>query len=558
MSKKAFIAKTCLKQLSSVEEKIRNKGLRSIQKHVASLEASDLTSISLGLYYFYWYSDKTSKQLKFLWDLRELLMNVANRDLDLFWVFLKELLETLAQKFVKIDVYRASKFLLLAKFLFHLMYGLDLESVLFDTNVVKEAKTLEIYEKIWDKKMMKTRVLEINKIVNEVLMECASRRGLLFQYIYTVRDLFKRLFKLKRFKMMKELFLFVKPLLNLTAFTWNKKMRLVLQSDFLEHLLKILIKRGYKARARFAKFVLVYAKSPDLTELNRKIFYDFLDKVEVEKTPAVAEQKYNEDQNEENEMEKELKEMNKEFNLKESKKEVNKPSLDIKSLNIKQLVKRHYDKFTNEEVIDEDEDEDYLPGEEVDLDQVDLTMEACKMVESLATDKREEIVEEEEEEAEGEEDAIVISKKEKAKGTSENGKSVNGHGHGKGGDENEVNESSKVEENGEGGLKKEEKIFEMSMEEFNNFDLPELDVEEEDGEFIFGGNMSYEEMKNKLPEYYFKTPKQKKKYFRKLTAKYKKNLEKNSQGQIKRKKIRFDLSKNQKRFFKQKEIIKKS
>ena len=64
MNKKPLVVKTCLTQLSSVEEKIRNKGFRSIQKHIKDLDPVHFKTMSMGLYYYYWYSDKTSKQLK--------------------------------------------------------------------------------------------------------------------------------------------------------------------------------------------------------------------------------------------------------------------------------------------------------------------------------------------------------------------------------------------------------------------------------------------------------------------------------------------------------------
>lgn len=531
MSQKPFIAKTCLTQLSSVEEKIRNKGLRNIQKHVDQLEKAHLPLVSLGLYYFYWYSDKTSKQTKFLWDLQAILGQLAKRDKDLFWAFLKELLDTLAQKFVKIDVYRASKFLLYAKFLYYVMYGLDLKSVLFDEQVTQEVDTLEVYAHIWGKDTFKGCVLQINEIVSDVLMECSSRRGLLLQYIYTIRDLFKRLFKLKRFKLMKELFLFVKPLLNLTAFTYNKKMRDTLKTDFLESLFKLLKKRGFKARAKFAKFILTYAKSSDLTEINRNIFYDFLEKVEEGR---VAKKKVEAEEEEEPDMMKELDQIDKELNGKAVQPEEPKKALDIKSLNIGQLVKRHYEQFTNEEDFDEEADEDFVPEEGAEMENIDLTAEAFKMMESMAKEKREDQEDDILEEQPTAEEEIVITRKNGVDPEKQNGHSI-------------------VKEEDDGA-----KVYEMDIAQFEELDLPELDVEEENGEFFFGGNMSFEEMKNKLPEYYFKSPKQKKKYFRKLTTKYKKNLDKAAQGQIKRKKIHFNLAKIQKKRFKQKDIINKS
>ena len=532
MTKKKFVIRTCLTQLSSVEEKIRNKGFRSIQNNIDNITEDQLKPLSFGLYYYYWYSDKTSKQLQFLWDLRTIFDKLAKKDINLFWAFIKDFLEVFAERFTKIDVYRTSKFLLLAKFIFYLMYGLDLESVLFDTTFKEEAKTFEIYESFWSKEEQKTNLRRVNSIVNSVLMECGSRRGLLFQYIYTIRDLFKRLFKLKRFKMMKELFLFVKPLLNLLAFTWNKKMRESLKKEFLDHLFKILKKRGFKARARFAKFVMVYAKSPDLNEINRNIFYDFLDKVEEKPAQKINGTNHHVEEKE-MDMEAELNEIDKELNKTKCIPKEKKVLPDIKSLNIKELVKRHYDKFTNEEV--EGDDEDYIPEEDEVFQDIDLTEEAQKLMGALVDKQREEEeVQEEEGTEEVPEEKIVIEK---------NGEDLKNK-------ENKQNGVNHIEKNG--------MVYELDLDQYTDHDLPDLDVEEENGEFIFGNDMSYEEMKNKLPEYYFKTPKQKKKYFRKLTVKYKKNLDKSSQGNIKRKKINFDLKKNKKLVFRQKELIKKN
>ena len=468
MTKKKFVMRTCLTQLSSVEEKIRNKGFRSIQNNINNITEDQLKSLSFGLYYFYWYSDKTSKQLKFLWDLRTLLDQLAKKDINLFWEFIKNFLEVFAERFTKIDVYRTSKFLLLAKFIFYLMYGLDLESVLFDTTMKEEAKTTEIYENFWSKQELKTNLRRVNSIVNSVLMECGSRRGLLFQYIYTIRDLYKRLFKLKRFKMMKELFLFSKPLLNLTAFTWNKKMRQCLKEEFLNHLLKILVKRGYKARARFAKFVMVYAKSPDLNEINRNIFYDFLEKVE-EKPVANKNGTTHQIEEKEVDMEAELDEIDQELNKTKKIPKEKKALPDIKSLNIKELVKRHYDKFTNEEV-DED-DEDYIPEEDAVFQNINLTKEAEKLMVALVDKKRENDREEEVEEdvkEEISEDKIIIEK---------NGDDSKNK-------ENKVNGVNKVKENG--------MVYELDLDQYTDHDLPDLDVEEENGEYIFGNDMSYE------------------------------------------------------------------
>ena len=557
MGKKQFVVRTCLTQLSSVEEKIRNKGFRSIQNNIDNITEENMKSLSFGLYYYYWYSDKTSKQLQFLWELRAILDQLVKRNVKLFWAFIKNFLEVFAERFTKIDVYRTSKFLLFAKFIFYMMYGLDLESVLFDSTMKTEAKTTALYENFWSKDELKKNLQGVNEIITNVLMECASRKGLLFQYIYTVRDLFKRLFQLKRFRMMKELFLFVKPLLNMTAFTWNKKMRECLKEEFLDNLLKLLVKRGYKARARFAKFVLVYAKSPDLNEINRNIFYEFLEKVEdnpkingiKQKEKKKKEEKKKEEKKKEEkeaDMENELDEIDKELNKNKVSLIKKKAQLDIKSLNIGELVKRHYDKFTNEEVEADmmEDDEEYIPNEDDINGEYDLTKEAEILMEALTKVQRieDENVEEDNKEdfkEDFKENDIIIETKNKK--------------------ENQivVEEDNKVVLNGD---IKEDKgmVYELDMGQYSDLDLPDLDVEEEDGEFIFGGNMTYDDMKNKLPEYYFKSPKQKKKYFRKLTLKYKKNLDKNSDGNIKRKKINFDLKKNEKLVFKQKELIKKN
>ena len=544
MNKKKFIAKTCLIQLSSVEEKIRNKGFRSIQQHIDTIDPQDFKNLGLGLYYYYWYSDKTSKQLKFLWDIRSLFERVAMKDMMSFWKFIREFLDVIAEKFVKIDIYRTSKYLLLAKFIFHLMYGVDLESVLFDSDFKEEAKKTKFYDSIWDKEEMRNNICQINQIIIDVLMECTSRKGLLLQYIYAVRDLYKRLFKLNRFKMMKELFLFSKPLLNLTAFTWNKNMRKTLQEDFLEHLFKVLTKRGYKARSRFGKFVLIYAKSPDLQEINRNILYDFLEKVEEKPTNKKPKNKIEVEEEKENDMEDELDEIDKELSTNKNIKSPKEDVLDVKKLNIGKLVKRHYDNFTNEEVPlngmeDDFDDEEYSPFDDLELMNT-LDTQNNAQTGHIQHNQGIEI----EEEAENATELSNGSENKPQLGE------VNGHGK-----ENNMN-GKDIKENGH--MEDNKNIFEMDMDQYDDFNLPDLDVQEEDGEFTFGHSMSFEEMQKKLPEYYFKSPKQKKKYFKKLTMRYKKNLDKSSNGTIKRKKIHFDLSKNEKLLFNQNEIINKN
>lgn len=535
MNKKKFVIKTCLTQLSSVEEKIRNKGLRSVQQNLDQISKDQFRTLSLGLYYFYWYSDKSAKQLQFLWDLRRLFAAVARKCDSLYWEFLGTFLDVVAEKFTKIDVYRAPKFLLLAKSVFHLMYGLDLESVLFDTDFKDEAKTLETYSRIWAKETLRGQLRRINGVVKSVLMQCSSRTGLMLQYVYSVRDLFQRLHRLGRFKMMKELFLFVKPLLNLAAFTLDKKIRGCLKRDFLEHLLKLLRKKGNRARERFAKFVLVYAKSPDLSEINRKMFYDFLEEVEKKtkkkKPRKMPVKRVKSDQDNTDDLESELDLIDKELQKKPSE-APQEPTLDIQTLNVRQLLKRSYDKFAGEAHL-EDEDESYSPSQDLQIEGLCTENDTLEM--GSAEPKSEENNYAEQSPVGSETEEQDDEAREKSAKPQMNG--------------------AVVKMNGAGGSST---VFEMDLEQFNESELPELDVEEENGELLFGGNMSFEEMQEKLPEYYFKSPKQKRKYFRKLTLKYKKRLDKSSQGSLKRRKIKFDLSQNQKKVFAQRELIKRN
>lgn len=76
-------------------------------------------------------------------------------------------------------------------------------------------------------------------------------------------------------------------------------------------------------------------------------------------------------------------------------------------------------------------------------------------------------------------------------------------------------------------------------------------VYDEDGEMYIDEEMSMEEMRAKLPDYYFKTPKQKKKYFKKLTSSYKKKLRKSQihNDSKENKRIGFALERNRKRVF---------
>lgn len=93
-------------------------------------------------------------------------------------------------------------------------------------------------------------------------------------------------------------------------------------------------------------------------------------------------------------------------------------------------------------------------------------------------------------------------------------------------------------------------VFEYVMKIMEEDEDPGV-LFDEDGEMYLDEEMSMEEMRAKLPEYYFKTPKQKKKYFKKLTNSYKKKLRKSPRkksGEIK-KQIGFDLNRNQKKVF---------
>lgn len=76
-------------------------------------------------------------------------------------------------------------------------------------------------------------------------------------------------------------------------------------------------------------------------------------------------------------------------------------------------------------------------------------------------------------------------------------------------------------------------------------------VYDEDGEMYIDEEMSMDEMRAKLPDYYFKTPKQKKKYFKKLTSSYKKKLRKSqiNNDSKENKRIGFALERNRKRVF---------
>lgn len=70
---------------------------------------------------------------------------------------------------------------------------------------------------------------------------------------------------------------------------------------------------------------------------------------------------------------------------------------------------------------------------------------------------------------------------------------------------------------------------------------------DENGEFVPIDGLDYEEIKMKMPPYFFKTPKQKKKFFKKLNAKYFSSMGPDQNKKIKKmnRQVKFQLESTQ-------------
>ena len=596
MPKKSFVVKTCIKRLSSVEERIREKGMRSLLANIDQLSSSCFHEVSFGLYYYFWYSDKSSKQLKFLSDVNLVIEGLFNNEGCEGFLkvtqFLENFLEVLTKKYKKIDVYRANKFLMLFKNLFFALYGLDLSSVIFDRRRKKWVKRLSFFEYIWrtaeqedssQQTNSKKQLREINLMIKKSLMKSHSKEGVLMQYVHCQKEITFRLENMGRFQRMNELFLYAKPLLNLLAFTWDSRMKTCLSREFLATFEEILQGKTKQSRKRFGKFMMSYAKSPVIKNENRGLFYDFIEKIDKLETVVkprksrqpeqvtykVAEEDIelegqNEDPNLDNEnleanedlqMEEGLCDLEKELEIVETElnENVKEETADPKLVDMKELVKRSFEQFKNGDY-DEDEDQDFDP-EDMSEVEGDLTENVMidNIVEYLAEnlDPDEEPVEESNQVEIKEEASNAVVKQEKkitpklVNGTKKNGK---------------AEQVETLQENGT-DLEKDpiqvyQGVYEYKLEDYNEADLLKLATgDAPEDEFLMEDEVSFAEMKNRMPEYYFKTPKQKKKYFKKLTQRYKKQLEGNRRRNLKKKRIEFELHANQVKKFKRNDII---
>lgn len=77
MNKRSIPLKTIVRQLSSVEPSIRERALRKLLNRTQPIPESDFPALALGLYYFFWYCDKTTKEIQFLKDLKLLLTKLV-------------------------------------------------------------------------------------------------------------------------------------------------------------------------------------------------------------------------------------------------------------------------------------------------------------------------------------------------------------------------------------------------------------------------------------------------------------------------------------------------
>ena len=275
---------------------------------------------------------------------------------------------------------------------------------------------------------------------------------MLLQFIHCSKEIIDRLDSLCRLELMNELFLFSKPLLNLLAFSWDKRTRTCVTQEFFPSILSVLKYTSPKPKKRFSNYIFSYAKSPTIIDSNRDALYEFLSKIEqlkLEKRPQPMQ-------------------LILQPELFES--ELN----NDEGIDFNDQIKRKWKEFqkSNEDEDDEDNQSD--------------------------------------------EDALLAQI---------------------------LKENGVVSSNSETNEKKAGTMYEYKLEDFAG-NMQPMDNLEGDDYFEEEEEMSYEEMKQKLPDYYFKTPKQKKKYFKKLTLQYKKKLEKVGKSNLKRVKLGFQLDQN--------------
>lgn len=332
MTKKPTPLKSIIRQLSSVEPAIREKALAKLIKRQQPIPESEFPSLSLGLYYFFWYCDKSKKELLFLKNLTKIIksliiispeelsgnlknnssgnqMNTKNSrfpyqnnqkqilsngntqkelekngnaikyDLKKLSKFIQSFLNISGKKFARIDIHRVNKFLMLFRHFFFFIFGLDFSDLVLNPECQEPPTQLEFFDQLWGSESKLNLRLLMTPIRSE-LMGSYDREGLLLEFTRSVNKILPRLQQYSVFSDISRLFLFCKPLFDLLAFTGDKRLRMILKEEFLEALLKVLENHGVNQRKKFGKFVMVYAKSPSLKVINRSILYDYIESIE--------------------------------------------------------------------------------------------------------------------------------------------------------------------------------------------------------------------------------------------------------------------------------------
>lgn len=95
-------------QLASVEPSIRQKGFFRLKKMMHKVSSDDFKRISIGLFYYYWYSDGFHNQVE---DRERIisLVNLVSESNKLQWMCV--LIESWIQLWERIDTHRIDKYL---------------------------------------------------------------------------------------------------------------------------------------------------------------------------------------------------------------------------------------------------------------------------------------------------------------------------------------------------------------------------------------------------------------------------------------------------------------
>ena len=107
------------KDLSSIEQKVRQKAFNSAQINLPSLPHSAYKKICYGLFFYYWHSDGLENQEKDAQAICSLLQPLKRSS---FALFAKTFFEVMKKLWNRIDYHRTNKFLGLVKDLFKSIY----------------------------------------------------------------------------------------------------------------------------------------------------------------------------------------------------------------------------------------------------------------------------------------------------------------------------------------------------------------------------------------------------------------------------------------------------